>query len=347
MTTTTDTRVVSLADIPLVWRLSENGTVLDSEVGLTRDARGPHSALLSSILFPRGVYTLVARSDRQRVVGQFRYRPDDYAAHIVYLAPTLSVDAEESVWLHILDAMAREAGKHGAHSLIAEVETSSQLFETLRTARFATYSRQTIWRHAPVAASAPDAADESAYPLLTEETSRDQIGIMSLICSTIPTILQHVTAPPGDMDGWVYRRDGQIDAYIAVSEGKHGVYVIPYIHPDVLDEAGALIQAAIARTPQARRVPIYISVRSYQSWLDGILEGLGFDAWVEQAIMVKHIAAGIRQSSFSRMRPVGQLEVANHFTPPSWPAMPDDVPCLATTLTDNHKEQPESIWKDA
>lgn len=307
-----DTRAITLVDIPLLRRLSGNGTVLDSEIGLTRDARGASSAHLSSILFPRGVYTLVARSDSQRVVGQFRYRPDDLNAHITYIAPSLSDDIENTVWLHILDAMAREAGKHGAHALVAEVETSSRLYETMRTARFATYIRQMIWRHDPV-----ESVREPAIKL-TDETGDDQLGVLSLISSTVPPMLQQVAAPPGDMDGLIYRQNGKVEAYVAISEGEHGIYMMPYIHPDVDCHAADVIRAAISQTNRAHKVPIYVCVRSYQLWLDSTLERLDFEPWVEQAVMVKHIAAGIRHPGFGKIAVNGQLEVAHNGAPPTW-----------------------------
>lgn len=317
--TTSDTRAITLADIPLVWRLSESGTVLDSEMSLTRDARGPSSALLSSILFSRGIHTLVARAEQQQVIGQFRYRPDDYNAHLVYLAPTLPENTDDTAWLHMLDAMSREAGKHGAHMLVAEVETRSNLFETMRTARFATYARQTIWRHAAQPASTQGEAARTAIQL-TDETNADQIGIMSLLCHTTPKMLQQVTAPPSDMRGLVYRNDQQIDAYIAYSEGRQGVYLIPYIRPDAIGQADDILRAAIARIEQCQRVPIYICVRSYQSWLESSMAALGFDAWAEQAIMVKHIAAGIRTPSFARLKLRGQFETVHKVLPPTWSA---------------------------
>jgi hypothetical protein len=125
---------MKLLDIPLMLRLKQNAIVLHSEMGLTNDARGQNTALLSSIVFPRGLYTLVAHADDQDVVGQFRYHADEVNAHIVYLAPTLQDDEDDTVWLHILDAMAQQAGKSGAQNLVAEVETSHRLFETMRSA---------------------------------------------------------------------------------------------------------------------------------------------------------------------------------------------------------------------
>jgi len=307
MSGTTDTRTMSLVDLPLIRRLTANGTVLDSEMGLTRDARGPHGLLLSSLLFPRGLYTLVARSESQPVIGQFRYRPDDLTAHIVYLAPSLEDESENTVWLHVLDAMAREAGKHGAHSLLAEVETGCNLFETMRIARFATYARQIIWRHEPIQL-------EGATDLkLEDETSNDQLGILSLIAATVPTLLQAIAAPSSEMAGLLYRKNGRIEAYIGVSEGSQGIYLLPFIHPDISNESEAILTAVIQRLERAAKLPIYVCVRSYQSWLNSYMERLGFEELVEQAVMVKQLAAGIRHPNFNKVPAVtGKLKVSSN-----------------------------------
>ena len=310
MPTTTDTRNMTLVDLPLLRRLTGSGTILDSEMGLTRDARGQHSLLLSSLLFRRGIYTLVARSEEKPVVGQFRYRSDDLIAHIVYIAPTLDDTSTDTVWLHILDAMAREAGKHGAHSLVAEVETNTMLFATLRTAGFATYARQMIWRHDPVQIKWGELSLQ-----LTEETDNDHAGIMSLVTNIVPTILHQVATPHCDMSGLVYRKNGRVEAYIGISEGPQGIYLLPYLHPDVSAEATEILTAAVAQTNRAAKVPVYVCVRSYQSWLDDVLLDLNFEEWAEQAVMVKQIAVGIRHPGFERLKLKGKLEAAT-FTPP-------------------------------
>lgn len=297
MTNQTDTHEMKLLDIPLMIRLKQNAIVLHSELGLTEDARGQNSALLSSIVFPRGLYTLVAHTDNQDMVGQFRYRADDVNAHIVYLAPTLDDEEDDTIWLHILDAMAQQAGKHGAQTLVAEVEVSHRLFETMRRAGFAVYSRQVIWQHSPI-----DDKTQTPEVEVTEEVNGDQIGIAALLGCTIPRILQTVMGPSTDMDGLVYRKDGRIEAYIACSEGKHGVYLIPYLHPDVLSDASDIIEAAVLAIDKSRKVPIYVSVRGYQGWLENAMLDLGFTPWLEQAVMVKHLTAGIRQTSFAQVK---------------------------------------------
>lgn len=309
----TDTRALTLVDIPLVKRLSETGTVLNSQLGLTRDARGPNSALLSSILFARELHTLVARSDTHQVVGQFRHKQDEPNAYMVYLAPGIEDNADDTVWLHILDAMAREAGKQGAHTLIAEVEENSPLFETMRTAGFAVYARQVIWRLEP-----RDHKAGEELPEVTEQQPRDHLGMCSLLNSTIPAMIQPVVAPHGDMRGLVYRVQGRIEGHIAVSEGKQGVYLLPHLHPDILGQAAAVIEAAIQSVHRANKVPVYICVRAYQNWLDSAVQQMGFEPWIDQAIMVKHLAAGIRNPGFATMRLTGVWEtVRGPILPPA------------------------------
>lgn len=293
----TDTHSMKLIDLPLMLRLKQNAIVLHSELGLTEDARGQNSALLSSIVFPRGLHTLLAHVDDKNVVGQFRHRQSEANAHIVYLAPTLEESDEDTIWLHMLDAMAEQAGNNGAQTLVGEVELSHRLFETMRRAGYAVYSRQVIWRRGPV--------DRTFWPTelpITVEGADDQIGIAALLGCTIPRILQTVMEPSTDMAGLVYRKGGRVEAYLAYSEGKHGVFVMPYLHPEVLSEAPDIVAAALQQIGRCRKLPIYVCVRGYQGWLENAMLDLGFNPWLEQAVMVKHLTAGVRQASFEQVR---------------------------------------------
>ena len=292
----TDTHSMKLRDLPLMLRLKQNAIVLHSELGLTEDARGQNSALLSSIVFPRGLHTLLGHVNDKNVVGQFRYRPGESNAHIVYLSPTLDEHEDDTTWLHMLDAMAEQAGENGAHNLVGEVELSHRLFETMRRAGYAVYSRQVIWQHGPIVAGFAFSDLQ-----ITPESEDDQIGIAALLGCTIPRIMQAVMGPSADMEGLVYRKDGQLEAYVAYSEGKHGVYLLPFLHPEVLSEASDIVAAALQKIERCRKLPVYISVRGYQGWLENAMLDLGFKPWLEQAVMVKHLTAGIRQTSFAKV----------------------------------------------
>ncbi len=297
---TAETRAVTLVDIPLVRRLSESGgMVLDSELFYT-DATGAQSSGLITLLLPyRGVYTMVTRTENQQVAGQFRLRQNDAYAQITYVAPAPQEGEDDSAWLHVLDAMAAEAGKRGAHLLTAEVEESAPLFKTMRIASYAIYARQEIWCRSPEDATAYEPRHDVE---LTDTTEDDLAGIYLLYGNIVPKLVQPVTELPGEGEGFVYRRDDRVEGYIGVVDGKMGVYLTPHLHPDVFSEAPAVIAAAIAKVERTGKVPVFIRVRRYQDWLDDALVELGFTICARQAVMVKHIAAGVRAAAFTPLR---------------------------------------------
>lgn len=307
-------RGVKLVDIPLMTRLLETGVVLDSEQAFTNGVDFNSASLISSFLLPhRSLTTLLARADKQTVVGQLRVRPDQHQAHIVYIAPNLNYDQDNSAWLHILDAMAAEAGRRGAHMLTAEVDEHLNLFETMRVAGFSIYARQEIWQHAP--GELPQLPVDKVD--LAEASDADAQGIYQLYANIVPRLVQQAAAPPSGCDGLVYRKNDRVEGYIAVSEGRAGIYLMPYLHPDVFSEAAAILAAAIEQARRSHeRVPVYVSVRRYQDWLEDALVDLDFEPWTRQAVMVRHITAGVRQATFAPL--LQRLEaVPNSIKPPT------------------------------
>lgn len=292
----TETRAIKLVDIPLVKRLSENGVVLDCELCFTQNAGSSRQGgSIFTLLLPyRGVHTLITRAGKQQVVGQFRLKPEGHCAHIAYIAPVLEDENEDdTAWLHILDAMAVEAGKRGAHLLAAEVDENLPLFKTMRTASYSIYARQEIWQYLPGRLPLPKDCIE-----LSEATDADMIEIQVLYSNIVPRLVQQIPDLPGDGHGLVYRKHNRIAGYIAVSEGNSGVYLMPHLHPDVFSEAPDIIAAAVARSSRDNKLPVYVRVRRYQDWLDDALLELGFECRARQAVMVKHIAAGVRTTTF-------------------------------------------------
>ncbi|MFQ3648430.1 MAG: hypothetical protein SNJ54_15715 [Anaerolineae bacterium] len=306
---TTESRAMTLTDVPMLRRYQGRGVILDAEFHMTHDPAAGPTSYLSSLLFNRGIYSYLARTNGDEVIGQFRFKGDDVNAHLLYAGPDYE-DVSEDAWLALMDVLAREAGKLGAHALTAAIDVDSPLFEIMRRTRFACYMRQRVWQHAPLQA-------QPTLPL-TEESSSDQIGIMALMCHTIPTLQQSVAIPTNEGQGLVYRVQQQVEAYIAVTEGRHGVYLLPFIHLDVVPQARDILTSAIAMIPAAARVPVYVGVRSYQSWLDRVIEEMGFTPVAEQAVMVRQIAAGVRHVAFTRGKLNGKLEPAHRVTPPYW-----------------------------
>ena len=64
--------------------------------------------------------------------------------------------------------------------------------------------------------------------------------------------------------------------------------VQPFVHPDTDDIDGKMKDLAV-QIPNRRGRPVYVCVRSYQSWLENALEQIGAEPGPSQALMVKHL----------------------------------------------------------
>ncbi|NDJ62747.1 MAG: hypothetical protein GYB67_16615 [Chloroflexi bacterium] len=320
----TDIHAAGLVDLPLVRRLAEKGTLLDCELCYTGETVGPHGALLSSMLPQRSLHTLVGRVGRRPMLGQFRLKPNDHLAQMVYIAPRLESCVADTAWLHLIDAMAAEAGRRGMHMLTGEVDEDSPLFITLRTAGFAVYARQEIWER-PAGMGLPK--NVLTAPLAVE-TDDDTMDIQLLYSNIVPRLVQPIALPSRDSTGLVYRQHGRVKGYVAVSEGRCGTYLMPFLHPDIFSEAAAIIAGVLERVDRGGQQPVYVCVRRYQDWLEEPLTMLGFTSGRQQALMVRHIAAGVRRVNLA---PIKQTLEA--------------IPSVATPPTTHLNAQAPLVWE--
>lgn len=287
-----ETHTAGLIDVPLVRRLVEHAVPLDNEAAYTSDERSS----LSSILLPsRGQVTLIARAATAPVIGQIKMRDDDPSAYINYIAPGPQPDEDDALWLHAIDAMVREAGKLRAHNLVAEVTEESPLFEILRAAGFSVYARQQLWQRRSMYSAMP-----SRFKLY-EESQHDMVGVQNLFGACVPRLVMPFALPHGDMPRLVYRDDGQVKGYVAYSTGKRGVYILSYLHSDVIPDASQILDAALQMIAPPPQCPVTVCVRRFQDWMATPMERLGFSSGPQQALMVKHIAAGLRSAQFETL----------------------------------------------
>jgi stage III sporulation protein SpoIIIAA len=276
-------RPITPLDLPLMRRVLAQSLPLDLTAALTRGIHGLEDALLSSVpLAALGAPTMVLRTGDSGYVGQFRQPTGETVARFTFLAPEPQ-EGNARDWARLLDALVFEAGKRGACLLNAEVSEEHPAFLAFRMAGFAVYSRQVILRREP--GPVPHGNPE----ILREEKDRDVIAISTLYANTVPRLLQQADLPPDpDCSGLVYEQDGLIAGYLAITEGKGGIVIKPYFHPEVEGQALSIILAALANLPRARRVPVYLYARAYQDWLRGTLQQVEFHPWAHQALMVKY-----------------------------------------------------------
>jgi len=175
------------------------------------------------------------------------------------------------------------AAARGALHVVAEAEDPSVVLGVLRQAGFGFYARQRIWRLR--------LQEEEMQPGLWRAASRrDEAAIRFLYANLVPGLVQQVeTLPEGRQHGLVYYRGSELLAFVDVRSGMNGVYAVPVIHPDAEALAEQLVRVLL-HLPTWRSRPVYVAVRSYQSWMENLLYRLGAVPGPQQAVLVKRLA---------------------------------------------------------
>jgi hypothetical protein len=245
------------------------------------------NALLDPFIPGKSAVTLVSRNGDIEAVGQCIYRSDAPNARLSFFGPVEALD--NNTGLKLLESLAAAVGEHGAPNLIAEVDERSEAFERLRSAGFAIYARQRIWR----LDETEDGFESAGDDIWRVENSDDTNAAQRLYHNIVPGLVQQVESPPTRPGhNLVYSREGELLGYLDIERGSLGTWIQPYFHPAVEGFQG-LLGAYLKEVRRDR--PLYVCVRSYQSWMSGPLERLGFAPAVDQAVMVKRLAIGVRR----------------------------------------------------
>jgi hypothetical protein len=91
------------------------------------------------------------------------------------------------------------------------------------------------------------------------------------------------------LNGLVSLEEQDVVGYADLKYGPRGIWVHPYIHPDV-EDIDLRLHSMLQSIPDKRSRSIYICVRTYQSWLEPALDEMGADPGPMQAVMVKRLA---------------------------------------------------------
>jgi hypothetical protein len=273
-------RSLDVLDLPLLSRYRREMLSLDTARLLTRGNPLSAVALLSYLNPRRHVYTAVAADNGVSLMGQITLREDETSARVTFLASAADING---LTQPLLDHLVAQAGEWGAFHLLAEVDEESPVFRLLRQAGFAMYAWQRIWK---LPAADPDDNTKDVWRQVVET---DWPAVQSLYGQIVPALLHPVEILPKQVIGLVCRPEGNLQAYVTVNSGPKGIWINPIVPPDsdcVSEQLAALTHAMA----DGRKRPIYVCVRSYQAWLESILEDLGAEPGPRQAVMVRRLA---------------------------------------------------------
>ncbi len=264
---------------------------MDTALALTRGSPVGLWAALGNMRLEHGSYTGVLRpgGGKAPLIGQIHYNAGERAARIAYVLPNRALEFPELA--RLLEHLAWAAGESGALSLLAEVEESSPILESLRRCGFGVYAWQRIWKIARTPEAGSDRRWEQASDL-------DRLAIRSLFQSLVPPLVQSAEPLSERTEGFVYEQNGELLGYIEAVYGPNGIYLQPLIHPASEDVPG-LLGSLLANLPFHLGRPAYFSIRSYQAWLENPLTELQAEAGERQALLVKHLAAAQRAPAYA------------------------------------------------
>ena len=277
-------------DLPTLHRYRRQGLFLDSALVFTRrPSLVPIRALLTYFAPATGIFIYLAENEEHSsvpLVGQVSHTLAAVSARMSFLAPE---EALETAGVSaILERMSAEVGERGGQHILAEVYEHHDAFEILRHLGFAIYARQHFWQ---LNIAPPIAAVDTSWRACTE---RDALPIRSLYNNLVPGLVQQVEPLPSNrLRGLVYPHGSELLGYIELKYGPRGILAQPFIHPNAEGLAAGLV-SVLENLPDRRSRPVYLCVRSYQSWLESVLYDADVQPSPRQAVMVKRLVVARR-----------------------------------------------------
>lgn len=280
-------RPLDLLDLPTLYRYRGEAVSLDSTRLLTRGNPLGAVGMMAYMNPRRHVYTAVSDEDETILLGGVTHMRGETFAKLLYLAP-ISQLAHHSLPA-LVEHLSAEAGAWGAFHVLAEVDETSEAFVPLRQSGFSVYAWQRMWDVSAVQSNSSD--------WWARVRSVNLPVVQNLYYQIVPPLLQPVEPMPAHTVGFICAEGGR--SYINLSTGMIGIVLNPLIHPEVTAVEEKLA-SLVSHLPNRGGRPVYLCVRSYQAWLEPVLEDLGAKAAARQAVMVKHLTRLVKDEQAVR-----------------------------------------------
>jgi len=301
-------RPLDILDFPLIARYRNDALTLNSTRALTRGNPLGTVALMAYVNPARNMYSAVANGNSADLVGGIIHARGDTFARLLYLAPASHLD--HSALPELVENLVARAGTWGALHVTAELDENSDAFVALRKVGFSVYAWQRMW-------DVSEISSDGMTGGWKRSRSVNVPGIQNLYYQIVPPLVQPVEPISKNIRGFLCRMD--TGCFVSIVTGMYGIVIQPLIHPEATDVTEKF-KALMPHLPERRNRPVYMMVRSYQTWLEPVLEDLGASPGKRQAVMVKHMARRIIEEqpasavpSRASVQPsqVSQMEVKN------------------------------------
>ena len=280
-------RALELFDLPKLPGYRDKVITLDNRRALTRGNPLSAGSFISYLNPKRRIYTGVFEDEEGMVLGGISQGAKESFARLAYLAPARAP-------LALIDHLTAHAGTWQAHQIIVEIDENSHLFQSLRQCGFSVYSRQRIWNLRKIY------FPNNLPAHWRERKDADLSAIRSLESKIVPPLLLPFETFSTASNGMLCKAD-ELLAYTDITYGSQGIFLRPLIHPNT-DDVGEKLLSLLGQLSAPPNLPIYFCVRSYQAWIEPILEEIGAGTGTRQAVMVKHLVSKIREKKTTRLQ---------------------------------------------
>lgn len=270
-------------DLPVLHRYRNQGICLNSALGLTRGSAISSSILISFLNPTTGNFTWITADDEIPIIGQLHHPSDSTVSRITFLAPLKRINNPRSQAL--IEHLSKQAGSRGAFHVLAEIDELAPIFEILRKSGFGIYARQRIWK---ITGEAAPTKHQSKWMAMKE---KDIISVQTIFHNVVPGLVSQIEPLSiKDLQGLVCIHSESLAAFVDLKYGIHGIWAQPFVHPDV-PKVDDVLYSLIASIPDRRSRPIYLCIRTYQSWLEPAIAEMESQPSPLEAVMVKRLVA--------------------------------------------------------
>ncbi len=282
-------RNLDFLDLPTIAKYRNDVLTLDSARALTRGHPLGAMGLLAYINPARHLYAAISNGGDTKLLGGIIHTRGETFARLLYLAPSSKL--QDPQLPELIEHLTKQAGEWKALHVIAEIEETNNVFHALRTSGFSVYAWQRLWDVSQIQKTESTISKE-----WKRMSSIDLPAVQNLHYQIVPQLLHPIEPAPNRVHGFV---NENLKCFANVTAGMYGVVLTPLIHPDEEDVAEKII-SLLAKFSNKK---IYLNVRSYQTWLEPVLEDLGAKPSQRQAVMVKHLVRFIKEKNSARVVP--------------------------------------------
>ena len=294
-------------------RLQQAGTPLDIEEQLTHPRSPLRSVFLDTLLSPRTgplTFILDQHDDNGRHLGlaQVRARPGRPERDVVFMSPTLSSgNGSHAIWQRLLTHLCVKTAESGTFRVYARLPLHSEELQIFRNVGFFEYAQEEIYQLDPKV----DRAELQPGLVLRPQETDDGWGLQKLYASLTPRAVQNAEGlaqgqwelnrrsrrTQGRLSGYVWEVDDEILGALHIRAGKRGYAIRTLLHPDALDRAEALCQAALKLTILEPILPVYFIFRQYEAGWQNVLPLLGFNPLTSQVLVINPMTVRVREKT--------------------------------------------------